>query len=361
MQVQSFVCPTCGAPKGILPESRVVYCDHCGGLVAFDTSRQAWGIAAPLRAGQRAAAADEARARRRRLEAEMEVAQREGDRAAYRARLSEAYALDLLTDPVAMGPAPGNADRTRRWMRASLAMRETLAFDPQAEERFAAVTQAQSALCEPRRRDFIELGRRALAAWREYYAWAASCLGEDAEVLNVDALAHSAFRQSLGPAAIYLGEGAVARVRHEVLGDSLTAACPTCGAPLEGESVTACRYCGALRRVEVDDPWITGLLTLWQPNLETLTGAGKLDDLEAPMSALQVALFSATTGIGTVTPEALLRALRRLVPWVYKSRLVEAIVLLQASAGAPVKETLVGTRMLVDQSWKVDRSARPPS
>ncbi|HEX7603230.1 MAG TPA: hypothetical protein VF316_16545 [Polyangiaceae bacterium] len=302
MLVESFVCHNCGAPKSVLSESPVVYCDHCEGVVAY-------------------------------LEPSATPKQR-------------------LHDDVK------HPERTWRLLAASAAMVELLASDPEAAARYAPVNAASMALSHSAR-DPADVARALLAAWRTYYQWVRSRLSEHAAVIDPEVCARSMLRMSLRGVQALLGEGVVARVRHDVLGDTVTHVCASCGAALENDAVSACGHCGAVARVEADDPWVAGVLAQWAPNQERLVREGKLDTLEAPLAAIQLTLFSVIVGTGKVTPEGLHRMLVRLIPWVLKSKVVEAIVVLQGSATPAARDTLLGARPLIDSSWRADRSRRP--
>jgi hypothetical protein len=305
MLVESFVCPTCGGPKRVLTESPVLYCDFCGGMVAYDSSRDA-----------------------------------------------SAHAIDERRDETE------HAERTRRWRAASAAMRELLATDPEAAARYRPVSAASIALGQSAKDPTLE-ARALLAVWRTYYKWVRSRLGEHATVIEPEVFARSMLRSSLRAMQAVLGEGVVARVRQEVLGDTVAHACANCRAPLAGDAVTACAHCGAIARAEADDPWVAGVLTLWAPHETRLAHEGLLDTLEPPLVALQITLAAATIGHGSVTPEGANRLLARLVPWVSKGKMLEALGILQGSAAPGARETLSGVRRLVDASWRVDRTRRP--
>jgi uncharacterized Zn finger protein (UPF0148 family) len=305
MLVESFVCPTCGGPKRVLTESPVLYCDFCGGLVAYDSSRDA-----------------------------------------------SAHAVEQRRDETE------HSERTRRWRAASAAMGELIATDPEAAARYGPVRAASIDMGQSAK-DPTQQARALLAAWRTYYQWVRSRLGEHATVIEPEVLARSILRSSLRGMQALLGEGVVARVRQDVLGDTVAHACANCGAPLEGDAVTACAHCGAIARAEADDPWVAGVLTLWAPHEVRLAHEGLLDTLEAPLVALQITLVAATIGSRIVTPEGANRMLARLVPWVSKGKMLEAVGILQGSAAPGARETLSGVRRLIDASWRVDRTRRP--
>jgi hypothetical protein len=304
MIVESFACLACGAPKTVPPDSLIVYCDNCEALVAYDASRQPF---------------------------------------AHVTQFLKAGAL--------------HRERTRRWLAASGAMAELLTTDPEAAARYAPVQAASMALAQGTL-DPTAPARAALDAWRAYYQWVRARLSEHAEMIDPEVLARSIVRSSLRAVQALLGEGVIARVRHELFGDTVVHACATSGAPLEGEGLAACRYCGAVARVE-DDPWLAGVLALWAPNEQRLVQEGKLDTLEAPLTALQIALAPATLGTGKTTPEGLLRALAHMIPWVPRGRVVEAMLLLRGSAPLAAQAALTGARRLIDTSWKCDPSLRP--
>jgi hypothetical protein len=303
MLVESFVCLACGAPKTVPPDSVIVYCDNCESLVAYDASREPIG------------------------------------------HMTQYLKAD-----------PARRERTRRWLAASGAMAELLTTDPEADARYAPTKAAAMAFYGTR--GATEPARDLLVAWRTYYEWVRARLPEHAGEIVPEVLARSIVRSSLRAMAAILGEGVVARMRHELFGDTVTHACPTCGAPLEGEGLGACKYCGAVARVE-DDPWIAGVVALWAPNEQRLVQEGKLDTPEVPLTALQLALSPTILGTGAkTTPEGLLRVLQRLIPWVTRGRVVQAIVQLQ-SWGSPGAGALAGVRRLIDTSWRYDPSRRP--
>jgi hypothetical protein len=258
--------------------------------------------------------------------------------------------------------APPHSDphrlRTLRWKAASAEMGALLASDPEAAARYAPVGAASMALLQSRAEP-TERARALLEAWRGYYAWVHSRMGDYADVINGEVLARSMLRSSLLGVQAMLGVGVVARIRQELLGDTVTSQCKSCGGALASEAVTRCTHCGALAHVETDDPWVAGVLTLWGPNEERLVREKKLDTFEAPMTVIQLVLAPVYTGTGKVTPEALHRMLVRLVPWAQKSRVVEAISLLQGAAVPAAREVLARTRHLVDASWIADASKKP--
>jgi hypothetical protein len=305
MLVESFVCPSCGAPKRVPTEPLVVYCDFCGGMVSYDSTREG--------------SAHTAESRRADLE---------------------------------------HPERTRRWQAASAAMGELLATDTEAAARYAPVNAASMALAQSSR-DSTPRARALLDAWRAYYQWIRSRLGEHAAVIEPEVFARSMLRSSLRAMQALLGEGVVARMRQEILGDTVGHACASCGAALEGDAVRACAHCGAVVRVETDDPWVAGVLRLWAPNEERLVREGALDTLEPPLAAIQVTLAAAVIGSGTVTPEAAYDMLARLVPWVSKGRMLEALGILQGSAPPATRDTLARVRQRIETSWRVDRARRP--
>jgi ribosomal protein L37AE/L43A len=305
MLVQSFVCPSCGAPKRMLTEPVVVYCDFCGGMVAYDSTRES--------------SADTAESRQVELD----------------------------------HPA-----RTRQWRAASAAMGELVATDPEAAARYSPVNAASMALGQSSR-DPTARARVLLEAWRAYYEWIHSRLGEHAAVIQPEVFARSMVRASIRAMQGLLGEGVVARMREEVLGDTVAHACASCGAQLDGEGIRACAHCGAVVRVETDDPWVAGVLTIWAPNEQRLVREGALDTLEAPLTAIQITMAAATIGSGTVTPEAAHAMLVRLVPWVPKSRLLEAVGILLGAALPATRDTLARVRKSIDATWRMDPSRRP--
>jgi hypothetical protein len=289
----------------MLTEPLVVYCDFCGSMVAYDSTREA--------------SAHTAESRR-----------------------------DELEHPA----------RTQRWRAASAAMGQLLSTDPEAAARYAPVRAASMALGQSPR-DLAPRARALLEAWRAYYQWVRSRLGEHAAVIEAEVLARSMLRASLRGMQGLSGDGVVARLRQEILGDTVSHACASCGAALDGDGMSACGHCGAVVRVEADDPWVAGVLSLWAPNEERLVREGSLDTLEPPLCAIQVTMTAATTGNGTVTPEAAHGMLARLVPWVPKSQMLEAVGILQGSALPATRDTLARVRQLIQASWRVDRARRP--
>jgi hypothetical protein len=188
MLVESFACPTCGAPKRMMTESLVVYCDYCGGMVAYDSTRDASAQTAVSR------------------QAELE-----------------------------------HPERGRRWRAASAAMGELLSTDPEAAARYAPVNAASMALGLSSR-DSTPRARALLEAWRAYYRWIRSRLGEHAAVIDPEVFARSMLRASLRGMQGLRGEGVVARMRQEILGDTVAHACAACGAALDGDGLSACSH-----------------------------------------------------------------------------------------------------------------------
>jgi hypothetical protein len=210
-------------------------------------------------------------------------------------------------------------------------------------------------MCQPSH-DPVAQARNALAAWRAYYDWMLARLPEHGAVIKPEAFARSALRMSLHSAEALLGEGIVARMRHEVLGDALTLACKSCGAVLDA-SDAMCRFCGAGVRVETDDPWVTHILEQWAQTEERLLNEGKLHD--APFAAIQITLFAASTGTGKVVPHSAVRVLARIIPWVPKTRLLEAIHIVEGSMPPAARDVIGQMRPMIEASWTEDASKRP--
>src|SRR5262249_44998941 len=143
--------------------------------------------------------------------------------------------------------------------------------------------------------DPVLTAKNLFEAWRAYYKWVASRLGPaHAAVLQSDVFARAGFRSSLRGCSVALGEGVLAKIRHEVLGEAVSRQCTTCGAVLDAEADhdgnITCRFCGAAVRIETDDPWITGVLSQWKHHEERFKREGKLDTPEVPRLAIQLAL-----------------------------------------------------------------------
>lgn len=117
-----------------------------------------------------------------------------------------------------------------------------------------------------RSRQPVQDGLRLLEATQSYLRAVADHPGyATAPPIHVEHQAREMVRMSVTLMAVTLGGAQVQQVIQALFTDRELTRCPRCGADLSAKKgASACTYCGAVLRVQQEDPWLTQIRAVWQ-------------------------------------------------------------------------------------------------